>query len=696
PLSAQTAEEIWRLEPITVTSTRVARELSEIPLSVSVVDERQIRENPKPDVAEYLRELPGVKVSESDWGVYEFNIRGAGKDRSLILVDGVRQSLASALRTENEAGLLAVEPSEIERIEVIKGPASALYGSDAIGGVINVITKTKGGKPLGADVGLFYDASNQGFRPRASVYGAQGGFYWRASGSMRKSQNRRLPNSGRLLHSDQKRDFYSARVGYEWAGGAFDLGVSRYDGWRDLPGTYVDNYQLKQYPRSSMYAPTGVVVPRAANSPGRGQSLYSSIPEEINQQLTAKLTLNNLSESFKTLTINFFARQYKMDFDYYGFMVDAQGVPYSLTNLYGTNKSDSLGGTAQAELELGPHRLTLGFDVEKGSIQSQGDYEGVYANRGGRDENRKGYTVSLAAFAQDEWSLTKDLDLTAGLRYSYQKNVLSEDIPFPEKEGSSTETAVVGSLGLVYRPWTGLSLRALVAQGFRAPKLTWQFGGTSQRFIPNPNLGPEKSLNYEIGARYAAHNFNIDLAIFYSKLKDAFLEVDSGQLNAVFPPATSAIYQNADNAKSLGLELAASYYFRNLGLTPYLSVTFIHYKRTFPNGRETTDVGIPKSWGVAGLKFSRDLPDNLRLFWDAAMTWSGSQFIDTEDGVLRPNNNVIYGHGCKVDLTIGLEGGVDRQYRGSISLKNIGDRQYQPDGFFQPGFHVVADFGVSF
>jgi hemoglobin/transferrin/lactoferrin receptor protein len=696
PLAAQDNNS-HQLDTITVTSTRVTRDLAEIPLSVSVVEERQIRENPKADVSDYVKELPGVQVRVSDWGVYEFNIRGNGRDRSLILVDGVRQSLGSALRIENEAGLLAIEPTEIERIEVIKGPASALYGSDAIGGVVNVITKKGSAQPFGASLGTFFDGSSEGWRPRASLYGSQGGFYWRVSASVFNNDDLHLPKSGRLLHSDRHQEFYSVKLGYEWDAGTFDLAASRYYTWRNLPGLYVANNRVNQRPVASMTAPATVVVPRAAGSPGSGQSLYSSIPEEVNQQITAKLTLNDLTTSLEKLTLNLYARKYLMEFDYYGFQVNnTTGVPFGFTNLFGINKNTSLGGSLQADLALGlSHRLTVGVDVDRSSIHSQGDYEGAYAVRG-RDEDRKGYALSLAAFAQDEWRLMEDLTLTTGLRYSYQKTALTDDRSFPDKEGSSSESAVVGSLGLVYDGIEGLSLRGLVSQGFRAPSLTWKYGGTSQRFIPNPDLGPEKSLNFELGARYSAHNLNLDLALFYSKLKDAFLEVDSGQINPVFPPATSAVYENADNAKSMGAELAVSYEFQNIGLTPYLSLTAMRFERTFRNGRKTDNTGVPRSWGTGGFRYSRDLSDTLRFFGDASLTWSDGYYTEPESGILNPNSVVIYGSGFKADVTIGLEGGDKRKYRGSLSFRNIGDRNYQPNGFFQPGFHVVADIGFEF
>ncbi|MDR1546532.1 MAG: TonB-dependent receptor plug domain-containing protein, partial [Deltaproteobacteria bacterium] len=193
PLTAQPSSASSQLEAITVTSTRVNRDLSEIPLSISVVGQREIAENPKPDVSDHVKELPGVQLTTNTYGQHLFSLRGQSSDRTLILIDGVRQRIASSLLAE-EAGGIYVDPSEIERIEVLKGPASSLYGSDAIGGVINVVTKKGGDKPLGFSVGLVYDGSTEGVAPKASVYGTRGGFYWRLSGAGFRGADLRMPD----------------------------------------------------------------------------------------------------------------------------------------------------------------------------------------------------------------------------------------------------------------------------------------------------------------------------------------------------------------------------------------------------------------------------------------------------------------------------------------------------------------------
>jgi hemoglobin/transferrin/lactoferrin receptor protein len=217
------------LETISVTSTRVTRDLSEVPLSVTVVGERQIEEKPLPDTVDYLRDMRGVQVTQTLYGDYSLSLRGTGAGRALALVDGVKQKIAAGYFAA-ESGQIDVDPSEIERIEVIKGPASVLYGSDAIGGVINVITKKGGDKPVGVSAGLKYDGSAESLVPRAAIFGSYEGFRYRASGSGLKSRDRILQNRERLRHSGAKKENYDAKLGYEWDKGSVDLAASRYEG----------------------------------------------------------------------------------------------------------------------------------------------------------------------------------------------------------------------------------------------------------------------------------------------------------------------------------------------------------------------------------------------------------------------------------------------------------------------------------
>jgi hemoglobin/transferrin/lactoferrin receptor protein len=319
-------------------------------------------------------------------------------------------------------------------------------------------------------------------------------------------------------------------------------------------------------------------------------------------------------------------------------------------------------------------------------------YAGAYKIRGIKDEERRGYNQTFAFFGQDEFTPLDNLVITAGLRYTHNQNNSTKNLVYPDRVKSVTESNVVGSLGVVFTGIENLSLRALFSQGFRTPTLNEQLMGATQRTLPNPNLKPEKSNNYEIGARYSAHNLNIDLALFYSTLNKAFYSEETN-----IPNPNQGYYtrpENAAKAVSYGAELSASYEIPRLYLTPYVNLTSMTYEREYRNGFKTKHAGVPRYWGTGGLRFAKDVGDNFRFFSDASATWSDGYYDEPSTG-FGPTTRV-FGRGFKGDLTIGLEGGEERQYRGSLTLRNLGDNEYEPYGFFQPGFHIVTTLEVEF
>jgi hemoglobin/transferrin/lactoferrin receptor protein len=364
----------------------------------------------------------------------------------------------------------------------------------------------------------------------------------------------------------------------------------------------------------------------------------------------------------------------------------------ALADVYGnrgTDEGHTLGGSIQADFNFGNHYLIIGFDADRANAHSVGEDVGTYY-RLGDDDDRKGYNQSLAFFAQDEWRVAPNIIFTFGLRYTSNENNLTHNKVDPSLVTSVKTKAVVGSLGLVYSGDNGLSLRALVSQGFRSPTLTQQLLRGTGRYIPNLDLTPEKSINYEMGARYNARNWNIDLSLFYSVLKDAFYAQETDVPHPI--SGNYMQFQNSDRATSYGVELATSYLIEAIGLTPYLSMTAMKYVRDYKNGYKTDNTDVPRTRGIGGLRWERNLTENFRLYTDASLTWFGGFHPEYPNGA----KGNIYDSGLRADFIIGVEGGQDHKYKAALNFRNIGDERYEPDGYFLPGFHVVGTLGYEF
>ena len=144
---AAAAQEVKKLEPVVVTATKIETPAEQVGASVTVISGEEIDTQRYPTVDEALRQVPGVEIRRSgSFGkTTSISIRGANPNQVQVLVDGVRVKSP----TTGQAELSDLSPDLIERIEVIRGPQSTLYGADAIGGVVNIITR-KGKGPFNA------------------------------------------------------------------------------------------------------------------------------------------------------------------------------------------------------------------------------------------------------------------------------------------------------------------------------------------------------------------------------------------------------------------------------------------------------------------------------------------------------------------------------------------------------------------
>ncbi|MGH7277936.1 MAG: TonB-dependent receptor plug domain-containing protein [Candidatus Rokuibacteriota bacterium] len=202
-------EEPTTLAPVVVTATKTETPEGRLGASVTVISEEEIEAYNYGRIEEALRQVPGVEIRRSGGPgrTTSISIRGAGSQRVQVLVDGMR--VKSPTLGVGELSELTLDA--IERIEVVRGPQSTLYGADAIGGVVNIITK-KGQGPPRASVWV-EGGSYETFREQANVQGAWGRFNYNVSGM-------RLDTSGQFDNDDADQTSFGGRLGYDfpWKG----------------------------------------------------------------------------------------------------------------------------------------------------------------------------------------------------------------------------------------------------------------------------------------------------------------------------------------------------------------------------------------------------------------------------------------------------------------------------------------------
>jgi vitamin B12 transporter len=202
-------DEARRLDPVVVTATMVATPLEQLGATVTVVTGDEITQYNYDRLEDVFRQVPGVQVQAtgSPGKATSLSIRGGGSQRSIVLIDGLR----TASPTLGSTDIAEFTIDSIDRIEIVRGPQSTLYGADAITGVVNIITKKGQGAPSAS---VWVEGGNYNtFREQVNVQGAFGGFNFNVTGSQ-------FNTGGNLPHDDSGQSAVSGRIGYDfpWKG----------------------------------------------------------------------------------------------------------------------------------------------------------------------------------------------------------------------------------------------------------------------------------------------------------------------------------------------------------------------------------------------------------------------------------------------------------------------------------------------
>lgn len=158
-------------ETLVVTTNRSASNLWESPATIQVIDQQTLQNSTNASIADNLQDIPGVEITDNSLaGRKQIRIRGEASSRVLILIDGQEVTYQ---RAGNNYGVgLLIDESALERVEVVKGPYSVLYGSQAIGGIVNFITKKGGDKLASGVVKAVYNSATAGWEESIAVQGA--------------------------------------------------------------------------------------------------------------------------------------------------------------------------------------------------------------------------------------------------------------------------------------------------------------------------------------------------------------------------------------------------------------------------------------------------------------------------------------------------------------------------------------------
>jgi outer membrane receptor for ferrienterochelin and colicins len=506
PAWAQSADTAKTLDTVVVTASGYEQQIQDAPASISVITRENLDKKFYRDINDALVDVPGVIVTGGG-DRQDISLRGMGPKYTLILIDGKRQNSRETRTNSDSTGVEGgwTPPlSAIERIEVVRGPMSSLYGSDAMGGVINIITR-KVPSEWGGEIRL--DTTIQESNKSGDIY--QGNFY--LSGPI-KTDLLGLQIYGQATQRDED-----------------DI----VDGFRKRNSESV-TAKLALTPNRDHDIVLEATTMR--------QKLHETLGKTVEPLPPGQACGRNgcPASSDTDYRSNKWALSHT---GRWGWGVsDSYVQQEEFDNRSRQMKIKNLDIQTSWTLPLGSHMLTLG-----GSYLSQrlNDQTGNQLANGPSKVDR----YQWALFAEDEWRLTETFAVTTGLR-------MDED----ENFGTHFSPRLYGVWHMAER-WT---LKGGVSTGFRAPDLRQTVAGWGQvsrggNMYGNPDLTPEKSVTEEIGILYDdGEGFNAGLTIFNNDFKDKITRVACPATQCTDGPnqfgSDPTTYMNVDKANSRGVE----------------------------------------------------------------------------------------------------------------------------------------------
>ncbi|UQB42187.1 TonB-dependent receptor [Thiomicrospira microaerophila] len=501
-----------------VSSTKTERSLADVPVRTQVVNAEQVERLHAKDLNEALKYVPGLQLrpihGKSGYGIW---LQGLDANRVLVLVDGhpVSASTGSAVDTTQ------VAVTDIERIEIIKGAMSALYGTSAMGGVVNIITR-KPEQGVSASVttsGGSYGEQNVGSNPFAM-------HHLKAQWHLSREQFD-IGFLGDVRHSDgfsNNPDSYSTQG---WAGYKANVGLQL--GYRPTEATKI-RFSPRRYQEDLLTKTT------QRNPP------FVNQVEKIDLTSTdyLGLTLNHQFEQGSDLQLSLMHEQFDGE-------TQQNTILTSFVDQQRNTDINQKLASVQYNLPLGNHLLTLGAQASTHSMQvvQTKRFNNAPAQRIVEVDNQRAQTQEL--FAQNSWFVNDQWELMPGLR-------LHRDKTF----GEHLAPMVNG----VYRQQTTsgqVNWRLGLGNGYRVPDLKERYylfdhSHIGYKVMGNADLQPESSTSFQAGVEWLAQDRRFELSLFRNEIKN-LIETDEDQAESAAQQLLIYRYRNFAEALTQGVEL---------------------------------------------------------------------------------------------------------------------------------------------
>ncbi|MBN1634368.1 MAG: TonB-dependent receptor [Ignavibacteria bacterium] len=594
---------------IRVISTRRELFLKNVPLPLDIIGSEQIQRTPVQTLPEIMSTKSGISLIRDGIWATDVSIRGLSKFNVVTLIDGNRIETA----TDLSARLSMFDATDIDRIEVIKGGASSIYGTGATGGVINILTKqgfyNSQSLLSGSFTSSYNSVNNSPLGKLALSFGSER-FYTRVSGMLTNADNIKTPQ-GELKNSQYSAYNLSASVGFK----PFENHEIKID---------YQNYYAKDVgiPGASLLFPVNAVV---------------RYPQERRQLYSAEYKINDLIKPLQSVSVKYYYQYILRDVENIPNQVvirPATGTTpkqrISVLSIYPNARHYTNGIEMQTDWKIAENNfLIAGIDVWQRTLDSRRERNQKIEVLSSVGDTVKSITLktfgerpipesdylSMGVYAQDEFRLVNDkLKFMVGGRVDkinvnnadtyqpvyeitngvYNPNTAGKKLIWAGREESDVSWSA--NAGILYSLLKDVDLTLNVSRSFRSPSLEERYQyidlGNFVR-VGNPDLNPEQSIFLDLGMRVWKQDLSFTGNIFLNTFKDLVTEIPGTYENR---PAF--IKTNVGEAALYGFDLEVMYNFYQ-PLVGYVTASYVRGEDT---GNNTSLPQIPPFNGRIGLR----------------------------------------------------------------------------------------------
>jgi len=674
-----------------------------IPYMVDVLEGNALKESTGLTAAEILEGTGNIVIQKTQGGGGSPILRGFEANKILLVVDGVRLNNA-IYRNGHLQNSITIDHAILERTEVIFGPTSIMYGSDALGGVIHYYTRdpelsTTDSTRIKMQAYAQYATAMKGktghldFSLGKKRWGFLTSVTYKDLDDIRIGARRSpyLGDWGKVMHYVDQVDGIDSTLANENPLIQKNTGYSQLDILQKIrysPSKYVNWILNFQYSTSSdidrldkLNDYSGENLKYASWYYGPQDRIFISLKNVLKKDnwlftnMTSIVAYQSIDEdrnSRKFRNENLLSQQEQ---------VNVLSVNMDLLKIWGAN-----------------HKLNYGLEFNHNTVESEAWYENIYTGarlpaltrypEGGSE------TWSASAYASYKWILHKKLVLNAGTRYNWgQLNSSFSNPILPYDHIHINHGALSGSAGLVYSPSDRWQFNTILSTGFRNPNVD-DYGKVRAKddyvTVPNPDLSPEYTYNAEIGiSRFVEGYMKIELVGYYSYLKDAIVRT-AYQLNGEDSLLYDGDYYNVSTNYNAG---EAYIYGTSLAITANLNKNIL-LKGTlnYTKGQNLTDdvpLGhIPPIFGRTSITYRKS-----RFFIDTYVVYQGWKDSEDFSPFGEDNESEAMEYGFPSWWTFNVKAGFEilKYFDLLVAAENIFDQFYKPyaSGISAPGRNFI-------